>query len=178
MSFKENFESEKAELLQNKKPYETAAFIIFGILFIQQMFFLLRAILEFLKKGQTFFPNVNITVAANNQNFFNRIVALDSTSWFYVLLAIGALVLYFFLIYLFVWNYCKKRGLAKWTWTLFVVYGPGIFLAPAYIWYVIYVFRPYIFRFLKRGYEEFKSFDPKTEFKEEQEEKEEMADYQ
>lgn len=174
MSLKEHIQHEKEDLLKNKKPYETAAFIIFAILFLQQMFYLVRALLEFLKKGVTNFSPTNITVAGNNQQFFNRLVFMDSSSWFYVLLAIGALALYFFLIYLFVWNYCKKRGLAKWTWTLFVVYGPTIFLAPAYVWYVIYVFRPYIFRFLKRGYEEFKSFDPKTEFKEEQE----IADYE
>lgn len=170
MSLKDQFQSEKADLMENKRPYETAAFIIFGVLFVQQMFFLIRNLLQFMKKGVTFFSTANITAAANNQNFFNRIVAIDSTSWMYVLLAIAALVLYFFLIYVFVWNYCKKRGLAKWTWTLIVVYGPFMFLAPAYVWYVIYVFRPYIFRFLKRGYEEFQAFSSKHEFEEETEE--------
>lgn len=167
MSFKEEFNQEKKELVQNKRPYETAAFILFGVLFFQQIFFLFRALIQFMQKGNNNFNPTNITTITNNQAFFGRIVFLDSSSWLYVILAILALCLYYFLVYLFVWKYCRTRGLAKWTWTLLVVYAPSIFLAPAYIWYAIYVFRPYIFRFIKRGIEEFKDFDPKHKFKEE-----------
>ncbi len=167
MSLKEKIQSEKSELLQNKRPYESAAFVIFGVLMIQQIFFLLRAIFQFMQKGNTFFNSANITNIANNQGFFNRIVSIDFTSWLYVLLAIAALVFYYFLIYVLVWNYCNKRGYAKWTWTLIVVFAPYMFFAPAYIWYVIYVFRPYIFRFMKKGYVEFKSFNPDKKFEEE-----------
>lgn len=167
MSLKDKIQTEKEDLIQNKRPYETAAFMIFSVLMIQQVFFLLRAVFQFMKKSNIFFNSANITNVANNQNFFNRIVGIDSTSWLYVLLAIAALGFYYFLMYLFVWNYCKKRGQAKWTWTLIVVFGPTMFLAPAYIWYVIYVFRPYIFRFLKKGYVEFKSFKPDQKFEEE-----------
>ena len=167
MSLKEKIQLEKTDLMQNKRPYETAAFIIFSVLFLQQVFYLLRAITQFMKKTNTFFNSANITNIANNQGFFNRIVGIDLTSWMYVLLAIAALVFYYFLIYIFVWNYCKKRGHAKWTWTLIVVFGPYMFLAPAYIWYVLYVFRPYIFRFMKKGFNEFKSFNPDHKFEEE-----------
>lgn len=163
MSLKDQFSKEKEAIINNKRPYETAAFIIFSVLIIQQLFFLFRAIIKFMDKANNFFSTANITITTNNQGFFNRIVNIDSSSWMYVLLAIAALAFYYFLIYLFVWNYCRKRDLAKWTWTLIVVFGPGIFLIPAYIWYVAYVFRPYIFRFIKRGIEEYKAFNPDQE---------------
>lgn len=160
MSLKDQFKKEKDAIVNNKKPYESAAFIIFSILMLQQLFFLFRSIIKFMDKANNFFVIGNTTVINNNQGFYSRIINLDSSSWFYVLLGILASVLYYFLVYLFVWNYCRKRGYAKWTWTLIVVFGPTVLLTPAYVWYVLYVFRPYIFRFLKRGIEEFKAFNP------------------
>ncbi len=167
MGFKEEFNKETKDLQNVKRPYESAAFILFVILIIQQLFFVLKNLIDFMKPVNTWFSTANITITTNNQGFFSRIVGIDSTSWIYVILAFAALGLYYFLIYAFVWNYCRKRGLAKWTWTLFVVFGPAIFLAPAYIWYTIYVFRPYIFRFIKRGVEEYNTFNPNKAFKEE-----------
>lgn len=79
----------------------------------------------------------------------------------YVKIAIGLLELYYFLIYIFVWNYCKKRNLAKWTWTTLLVFGPGMLFIPAYMLYIIYIFREYIFKFIKTIIEEYKAFDPK-----------------
>lgn len=159
MGFKENLDKEKHALLSTKRPYETAAFIIFSLLFIQQLLYLGRSLYKFVKDGGNF-STTNITAVGNLQAFFNRTVFVDSSKWLYVLLAIGILVLYYFLIYIFVWNYCKKRNLAKWTWTLLVVFGPGMFFMPAYMFYVLYVFRDYIFKFIKTIVEEYKAFDP------------------
>lgn len=163
MSFKDQFSREKDAIVNNKRPYETAAFILFAILFLQQVFYLFRALIKFMGKSNAFFSTANITTAANNQGFFIRLVNMDSSSWFYVLLGVIGLIAYYFIIYLFVWNYCRKRDYAKWTWTLIVVYLPNIFFVPAYIWYAMYVFRPYIFRFIKRGIEEYKAFNPEAE---------------
>jgi hypothetical protein len=167
MGFKEELSKETKDLQNVKRPYESAAFILFAILIVQQLFFLFKNLFDFIKPANTWFSTANITNTTNNQAFFSRIINIDSSSWIYVILALVGLGLYYFLVYAFVWNYCRKRGLAKWTWTLFVVFGPGIFLAPAYIWYTIYVFRPYIFRFIKRGVEEYKAFNPNQVFKEE-----------
>ncbi len=168
MGLKEEFNREQKELLESKRPYETAAFILFSLLFLQQLFYLGRNFIRFaFDSTVTFMSTTNITVGGNLMTFVTRILNIDSTKWIYVLLAIGMWLLYYVLIYYFVWNYCKKRGLAKWTWTTFVVFGPAIFLAPPYIWFVIYVFRPYIMRFIKKAVVEFREFDPNKEFPEE-----------
>ncbi len=160
MGLKENIDKEKRSLMSARRPYETAAFIIFSLLFLQQMFYLIRSLYKFIKDGG-FFVATNITGVANLQAFFNRTLFVDSSKWTWVILAIGLLVLYYFLIYIFVWRYCKKRNLAKWTWTTLVVFGPGLFFMPAYMFYIIYVFREYIFKFIKTVVEEYKAFDPK-----------------
>ena len=160
MGFKENLEREKHALASGKRPYESAAFLIFMILMIQQLFYLGRNIYLFFKNGTNFSTN-NITVANNLQGFFNRIVFIDSSSWLYVTIAILALGLYYFLVYLLVWNYLKKRNKAKWTWTLLIVFGPNILFMPPYIFYAIYVFRVYFYRFFKTIIEEYKAFDSK-----------------
>lgn len=79
----------------------------------------------------------------------------------YVIIVVSILELYFFLIYIFVWNYCKKRILAKWTRTTLVVFGPGMFFIPAYMLYIIYIFREYISKIIKTIIEEYKAFYPK-----------------
>jgi len=160
MGFKEEIDREKYALKANKRPYETLSFIIFTILMIQQLFYLGRNLWLFLKNGG-FFSTANITVVSRTQNFFNRIVNIDSSKWLYISLAILALAFYYFLVYVFVWNYLKKENKAKWTWTLFVVFGPTVFLAPSYVWFAIYAFRKYFFRFIKTVIEEYKAFDPK-----------------
>ncbi len=160
MGFKEELDKEKYALKANKRPYETVSFIVFAILIIQQLFYLGRNLWLFFKNGG-FFSTANITFASRTQNFFARIVNIDSSKWLYVIAAIVALGLYYFLIYIIVWNYLKKENKAKWTWTLFVVFGPTIFLAPSYVWFAIYAFRKYFFRFIKTVIEEYKAFDPK-----------------
>lgn len=172
MGLKEEFNREQKDLLDVKRPYETAAFILFSLLFLQQLFYLGRNFIRFaFDNTVTFMSTANITVGGNLMTFVTRILNIDNTKWIYVLLGIGMWLLYYVLIYFFVWNYCKKRGLAKWTWTTFVAFGPVIF-APPYIWFAIYVFRPYIMRFVKKAVVEFKEFDPNQEFPEELEEPE------
>ena len=161
MKLKDNIDREKHSLMSARRPYETAAFIIFSLLFLQQMFYLVKNLFDFIKNG-AFFSTVNITSVGNLQAFFNRTVFIDSSSWIWVIFAVALLALYYFLIYIFVWRYCKKRNLAKWTWTTLVVFGPGLFLMPAYMFYIIYVFREYIFKFIKTVVEEYKDFNPAT----------------
>jgi len=161
MGFKEEIDREKYALKSNKRPYETVSFIIFAILMLQQLFYLGRNLWLFFKNG-AFFSTANITVVSRLQGFFNRIVNIDSSKWIFVIAAIAALAFYYFLIYIFVWNYLKKRNKAKWTWTLLVVFGPNIFFMPSYLFFAVYVFRVYFFRFLKSIVEEYKAFDPKA----------------
>ena len=160
MGFKDDLDREKHSLMSSKRPYETAAFIIFSLLLLQQLFYLGRSLYDFIKNGG-FFRLTNITSVGNLQAFFNRTVNIDASKWMYVIIAIALLALYYFLIYIFVWNYCKKRNLAKWTWTTLVVFGPGMIFMPAYMLYIIYIFREYIFKFIKTIIEEYKAFDPK-----------------
>lgn len=160
MGFRETMEREKHSLLSSKRPYETAAFIIFAILIIQQLFFLIRNLWNFIDIGGNF-STANITVVSNHQVFFNRFVFIDSSKWLYVIVAILLLILYYYLIYRLVWKYCKKHGKAKWTWTLLIVFGPNILFMPPYIFYAIYVFRNYFYKFIKSIVEEYKAFDPK-----------------
>ena len=160
MGFKDDLDREKHSLMSSRRPYETAAFIIFALLFMQQMFYLIRSLYDFVKNGGNFIVT-NITSAGNLQAFFNRTVFVDSSKWIWVLLGIALLGLYYFLVYIFVWRYCKKRNLAKWTWTTLVVFGPGMFFMPAYMIYIIYIFREYIFKFIKTIVDEYKAFDPK-----------------
>lgn len=160
MGFRDDLEREKYSLMSSRRPYETAAFIIFALLFTQQLFYLGRNLFIFIKDGG-FFSTTNITNVGNLQAFFNRTVFVDSSKISWVFLAVLLLALYYFLIYIFVWRYCKKRNLAKWTWTTLVVFGPGMFFMPAYMFYILYIFREYIFRFIKTIIEEYKAFDPK-----------------
>ncbi len=170
MSFQEKFNKEKEELTKVKRPYETVAFVVFAVLFFQQVFFLLKNLIDFMDKTNTWFSTANITVVANNQGFFNRIVSIDSSKWLWVILGIVALYLYYFLIYKIVWDYCSKNRLAKWTWTLFVCFGPNILFMPPYVFFAVYAFRKYVFRFFKKVISEFQEFDPNQDFPEDIEE--------
>lgn len=168
MSFKEEFEHEKRDLLENKRPYETAAAIIFGVFFLQQIGFLIFRTIEFLidffKSGVTAYYSFT---SMTTPTFFQRIINVDSSKLIYVLIGLAALALWYGLIYIFVFRYCQKRGLAKWTWTTLIMFGPTILFMPPYIIYAVYVFRPYFFRFIKTVVEEYKAFDVHTKFKEE-----------
>lgn len=165
MGFKETIEKEKRELQSVKKPYETVAFIVFGLLLLQNLVFMIVSIIDYIKNG--WWAIGNFLTRMNNVGFIMRISGIIGSSAFLeMLVAILMFAFYWFLIYYFVWNYCKKNKLAKWTWTLFVVYGPNIFLATPIVFFVIYVFRPYFARFAKRFVHEFKSFDPDHQFEE------------
>jgi len=174
MGFSEEFKKESQALKDVKRPYETAAFLIFAIMLFQQLAYWVIRILKFNKDindaAGTWSPNFN-TNLPTTPAFVIRIIQVDATKWFYVLLGLIGLVLWYFLIYLFVWNYCKKRNLAKWTWTVLIAFLPvNILFIPAYILYAVYVFRPYFFRFIKRIVEEYKAYDPSKPFAEELEE--------
>lgn len=170
MGFKEVLSKEKEELRKVKRPYETAAFIIFAVLFIQQILYLILRIIEFIIDIKDAGGNWNPSISTNIPSipaFVVRIIQIDATKWIFVLLGILGLVLWYYLIYLFVWNYCRKRGFAKWVWTSLIVFGPtSIFLIPVYLIYAVYVFRPYFFRFIKRGVLEYKNFTTDFQFEE------------
>ncbi|XFA98972.1 hypothetical protein ACAG96_08875 [Candidatus Izemoplasma sp. B36] len=159
MGIKEVLNEEVKDLKKVKRPYETVAFVLFAILILQQLIYLGFNLIRFIG-GKTTFLSTNGWCTSNLMNFVARIINLGSTNWFYIILGILAFVLYYFLIYVFVWNYAKKNNLAKWTWTLFIVFGPTIILIPPYIWFAVYAFRPYIARFIKRFIKEFKAYDP------------------
>ena len=169
MSLKEVLQEERQDLQSIKRPYETAAFIIFALLFIQQVAWLLKAFAEFAFKWN----NVTSMSAqnwcnANNQAWIGRILGIDNDNWIFVIVALAAYALYWGIIYVLVWNYCKRHGYAKWTWTTLVVFLPGnLLFMPVYMWFIVYVFRPYIMRFLKRAVMEYKQFDPNHKFLEE-----------
>lgn len=177
MSFKEVVQRERADLQGVKRPYETAAFILFALLFFQQVAWLAKALFQFIFDATTItWLSTANWCNAQNQGFIARIVNVDNSAWMWVIAGLAAWVLYYVLIYFLVWDYCKRHGYAKWTWTTLVVFLPvNIIFMPAYMWYVVYVFRPYIMRFIKRGVEEYKSFDPNLQFKEEIEEPVEEA---
>ena len=160
MGIRDEINREKAALLSTKRPYETVAFILFSVLFVYQILVLLLRTTQFFFKASVGWFNLGGTVLPP---FFARIVALDSTSKLYALIAFAALFVYYFLVYVLVFNYCKKKGNAKWTWTLIVVFAPlyigNIFFIHPYILYAVYVFRVYFFRFIKTVIEEYKAFD-------------------
>jgi len=174
MGFSEELKKESQALKAVKRPYETAAFLIFAIMLFQQLAYWVLRINNFRKAikaaaglwNPAFTTNLPTTPA-----FVVRIIQIDPTKWLYVLLGLIGLAVWYFLIYLFVWNYCKKRNLAKWTWTVLIAFLPvNILFIPAYILYAVYVFRPYFFRFIKRIVEEYKAYDPSIPFQEEEEE--------
>jgi len=168
MGLKDTIQKERHELQSVKKPYETVAFIVFSLMLLQNIVFMFVQILAYLQSTPIkFWAFGNFLTRMNNVGFIIRIANIFNGPFMQMLAAVLMFALYWFLIYYFVWNYCKKQKLAKWTWTLFVVYGPNIFLATPLVFFVIYVFRPYFARFAKRFVEEFKSFDPNHEFDEE-----------
>lgn len=161
MGFKEDLDREKHALISGKRPYETVAFLVFVVLFIQQFGILIVKILKFIKDSKGVAVGWFSTAGLTTPAFFTRIIALDNSTFMYLYIALAALALWYFLIYLLVWKYCKKNNKAKWTWTLLIVFGPSILFMPPYIFYAIYVFRTYFYRFFKTLVEEYKAFDPK-----------------
>jgi len=164
MTIKDVLENERKELQSIRRPYETVSFLILATLIFQQLFYLVVNFINFIKNG--WMSTANFT-NGNLQGFITRLCGVDNTSWIIVLLTIFVWFLYYLIIFVLVWNYARRHNLAKWTWTLFVAFGPTIFLAPAYIWFVIYAYRFYLVRFIKIVVTEFKEFNPNAKFKEE-----------
>lgn len=178
MGIKEIVREEKKDLLNVKRPYETAAFLLFSVFFIQQMFYLFLRFIQYFKDVKVMKDAVALgatawkvafryTSVTNLPLFVGRIINVDNTSWFYVGLSFIFLILWYFLIWLLIWNYCKKRNLAKWTWSTLILFGPAnVFFVPIYLWFAIYVFRPYLFRFVRRGVDEYQKYNENHVFKE------------
>lgn len=57
--------------------------------------------------------------------------------------------------------------MSKWTWTLFVAFGPTIFLAPSQIWFILFAFRNEIFIVYKNILNEYRKQDKVEEVNEE-----------
>lgn len=152
MNFKEDLQQEKQELIQNKKPHETVAFILFALLFAQQFLILFYRIIEYIvdlidpATNTTYFDCSSMTTPA----FFQRIVLIDSKSILLILLALAALGLWYFLIFKLVFQYSQKHGMSKWTWTTLVMFGPNIVFVPAYMIYIAFVFRKPLIEFLRK----------------------------
>lgn len=159
MGIKEVLNEEVKDLKKVKRSYESVAFLLFAILLGQQLIYLIFNLIRLIG-GKTTFMSTNGWVTSNLMGFISRIINLGSSNWIYILLGIAGFVFYYFLIYVFVWNYSKKNNLAKWTWTLFIVFGPTVFLIQPYIFFVVYAFRPYLARFAKRMVREFKAYNP------------------
>lgn len=166
MGFKEILDEERKDLQAVKRPYETAAFILFAVLFLQQAYFIIKEITDLMFNNG--FSVWNFRVVENLSNFVPRIAATFTNDWIIVIVALLLYAVYWGLIYLLVWNYCRKNGLAKWTWTLMVAYGPALFFIPSFVWFAIYAYRKYIIRFIKRVVVEYKEFDPNHVFPEEE----------
>lgn len=168
MSFKDVWNEERQDLQSVKRPYETAAFLLFALMFLQQIAWLLLQLYKFLFDDTFTWLSTSNWLSANYQGWINRIINYDSDNWLFILIGLAGFVLYYLVVYVLVWNYCKRHNLAKWTWTFLVVYVPfTLFFAPTVVWFAIYVFRPYLMRFAKRAYVEFQSFHPDTAFPEE-----------
>jgi len=109
--------------------------------------------LEKWANNNTFFNTALINLPNFVERFYNQGSAIGNL--------LGPLVYigYLGLIFIFVWWYCKKRGHAKWTWTLIVLFSPNIFLIPPLVLYATYAFRVYLYRFVKAIIEDFKVYD-------------------
>jgi hypothetical protein len=182
MSIKDEIVKETDQLVHVKKPFETAAALLFGIFFVQQLFYILLNFIEYFRQigvrndfvdggGATYKVYFSFNMNGSTPNipvFVGRILGVDASKFFWVLVSLLFLALWYFLIWLLVWNYCRKHNYAKWTWTALIAFGPGtIFLVPTYLLYAIYVFRPYVFRFIRRGVDEFRNYDKDHVFEEE-----------
>lgn len=181
MSIKEGILKEKDQLINVKRPFESAAALLFGIFFIQQMFYILLNFIEYIRQivtrndivnagGTSYKVYFSYNMNGSTPNipvFVGRILGVDASKFFWILVSLLFLVLWYGLIYLLVWNYCRKHDYAKWTWTALIAYGPSVILfIPVYLLYAIYVFRPYVFRFIRKGIDEFKEYDSNHKFKE------------
>jgi len=138
MGFKQVLKKEAASLKSFKKVYETVAFLALAVLIFQQLFYLVVNIINFSRLG---FFSVNNFCTSNLQGFVARIVGINNTSVVFMILGILAWFVYYFFLYLLVFRFAQKQKMAKWTWTLFVAFGPTILFVPSYIWFILFAFR-------------------------------------
>lgn len=164
MGIKESVMNQKRELESGKKPYETASFLILVILLGYQWITMFNMFMYKWANNFTFF-NTGFT---NMPGFVVRIFNMAGTtaSSFWGLVALFVYIGYLALVFVFVWWYCKKRGHAKWTWTLIVMFSPNILLVPPMVIYGAYAFRVYIYRFIKSIIADFKVYDYEKDMKE------------
>jgi hypothetical protein len=164
MSSGDSFNKEINNLVKFKKVYESIAFIALLVLIFQQFAYLVVNIINFVTGG--FFSTASFT-NANLQGFISRIVNINSSSWVFVVLGILAWFGYYVLLFFLVFRFSSKRKMSKWTWTLFVAFGPTIFLAPAFIWFILFAFRYEIYGVFKRLVEDYRNAKPKEYIEEE-----------
>ena len=88
MGFKETFQQEKKELSSVKRPYESVAFILFSLLVFQQLFYLFKNLIDFMKPTITWFSTGGITIGGNLQGFVTRIFGINPSSWLWVILGV------------------------------------------------------------------------------------------
>ena len=164
MGLKESVMDQKRELESGKKPYETASFLILVILLGYQWITMANMMLYKWANDFTFFN----TTFTNLPLFVTRILGMAGTTgkdfWGYI--AFLVYVGYLALVFVFVWWYSKKKGHAKWTWTLIVLFSPNIFLVSPVVIYAAYAFRVYLYRFIKSIITDYEDYDYKKDMKE------------
>lgn len=160
MSLKDSVKHGMDQLEKGKKPYETASFLLLIVLLGYQWFTTINMYLYKAVNNETFYR----TAQTNLPAFINRIYAWGNQLGGFF--APVMYILYLLLVFYLVWWYCHKRGYAKWTWTLLVLFAPNIFLIPAVVLYGAYAFRVYLYRFAKSIIEEFKAYDLKKDLAE------------
>ena len=163
MSFKEDFSKERTNLLNFKKIYETVACLALMVLIFQQLVYLVVNIVNYSKFG--FFSTANF-VSANLQSFVSRIVAINNASIIFMIFGILAWFGYYAALFFLVFRQSHKKNMSKWTWTLYVAFGPSILFIPAYIWFILYLFRAPIINAVKKVVEEYKAHKVETQIEE------------
>ena len=164
MGVKEVLKKEENDLLKFKKVYESIAFLTLVVLIFQQLFYLVVNIINFADLG---WFSVNNFATANLQAFVGRIVNINSGSVVFMIFGILAWFVYYFLLYFLVWRFANKQKMAKWTWTLFVAFGPTLFFIPAYVWFILYSFRKPIIGVIKKIAVEYKEHNVEDDVEEE-----------
>ena len=153
MGVKDQILEQKRELESGKKPYETASFLLLVLLLGYQWFTIANMYLLKWANNSTVFN----TGVINLPNFVERFYVLGTNIGNFIAPVIY--IVYLALVFVLVWWYCKKRGHAKWTWTLIVLFAPNIFLISPVVLYAAYAFRVYLYRFIKSIMEDFKAYD-------------------
>jgi len=164
MGLKEAVLDQKKELESGKKPYETASFLILVILLGYQWVTMANMFLYKWANNFTFFNTGFTNMPAFVVRIFGVAGSTGQALWGYIALLVY--LGYLALVFVFVWWYCKKRGHAKWTWTLIVMFSPNIFLVSTLVIYAAYAFRVYLYRFIKSIFIDFKEYDYKKDMQE------------